>query len=1529
MPRPSNPRKPEKLVRLVQPKVDDPRLVGQLPLMFTAPKGIDRYSVSARTDTDSAFKIRNLVFDSGNLVSRLGTDMMGGNAASTVMQVLDFVRKGQKKVTIRFCLRHLEIFEYGSGTWRSFPVPLTGSERDFFAYTGWANKLLFSNGVDGLWEFDFTSMVAKIIPGAPSAKHLTTFGNRVVATSTVESGQDYPLRVRWSVKNNYLDWIGQGSGYEDNYGSPTGVVDEAMAVVPYSDEQAWLVRSQSVSQMSVSGNVLAPFRFSQVLAWVGTPYRNSIVKAPLGVIFASRDDVHLITNSGHQQIGTKVMDDITDEVESLNGCYGAFDYGRQEYRLAIGAFVWRYRLLEHGWTADEYPFEIRALGRQIQGVAGIPIDNLPATIDELSGLFPPGAINDLVYDRSFDDAMMFVPDSTDVTLRETDEPRDVIPGGEETDSEMVLDTGVLNLDALKASEFHGLHMEYESEMDQELLFDWTQNDGTFFNPLSVKDIEATEGSEMLFVKQELVSRKLRLRLRSTTLGKLRLLGIAPILVQVERSMAPKKPKPATIQVLPSPLSLVVGGTQPLSFRVLDANGAPITGMTGLTMVSTNNSVATISGTGLVRGVGAGSAGIVISVRNVQVVVQITVTAATPAAVASITVTPGISQGAAGSSQQFTATLRDANGNILTGRTVVWSSATPSFATVNSAGLATLVSAGVTAISATSEGVTGASTLTVTASPAVVVTVDVTPATFTLEAGDTIQLVASPKDGSSNVLSGKVISWASDAPSIATVNATGLVTAIAAGSVTITATCETIDGDSTGTITAAIVPVSTVSVSPTSFTKAVGLTQALVATTRDVNGNVLVGRLVTWMSSNVAVATVDSSGLVTAVAEGTAIITATSEGKNGTSSATITAVPVASVTVSPTPFAINAGVTQQLVATPKDSLNNPLTGRVITWGTSDPTIATVSSTGLVVGIAAGSVIITASCETKTGIASGTIGAGVYSALNAPPSLAQYVPEPNPAGVVAQLPTVFLNSNPPTSFVSTVTLTEQGSRAANTVAFQAAIDAAAARSGNSRINLPNNFQVRRPQMRKHAFVGSKTLVSWANLAVADDVRVTVSDMTNAPSFWAQIGGEIALSFDRAADEYYFEGIKFKAESAASIIYDLIYVGPREGAVDFNDNITNIPDKIVFNRCLIEGNDSGSGVTGNVRNGFNIQAKNVSIVNCHIHQIGFAGFESHGIVMYNSPGPLKIENNFIEATSINVFIGGAIPSYGAVAGRPKNVTIRRNDIYKRLQWAKDDGLWDGVSGRGIKNPVETKNVDGSLIEGNRIHSCWADGQVGYAIVIKSGTGDGISAAGCGSENVVVRHNQIFDSVRGPAINGLSDETDAIPTKKVAFYNNAIYAIGSYAGQTAAPIPLILTQSVDDLYFKHNTLVTNIAPGTLQLALPTVAKAQRFVFSDNIVEYAYLWSEGILGDNGLKNWAAVGYVWERNVSIIANPGDWGIHTQGTNQFDDSRNDIGFTNLAAGDLTLTGASPYKGDGEGGSDPGVDMTKVTLATSGV
>jgi uncharacterized protein YjdB len=169
-------------------------------------------------------------------------------------------------------------------------------------------------------------------------------------------------------------------------------------------------------------------------------------------------------------------------------------------------------------------------------------------------------------------------------------------------------------------------------------------------------------------------------------------------------------------------------------------------------------------------------------------------------------------------------------------------------------------------------------------------VSVSPTTATVGIGSTQQLSATIAPANAT---NQTVNWTSSNTAVATVNSSGLVTGVAAGTSTITAT--TADGNKTATsaVTVTTIPVTGVSVSPATVNLYAGNTQQLSATVSPANAT---NKTVTWSSSNTAVATVNSSGLVTAVAAGTANITVTTQNGSKTAISTITVNANASFTV---------------------------------------------------------------------------------------------------------------------------------------------------------------------------------------------------------------------------------------------------------------------------------------------------------------------------------------------------------------------------------------------------------------------------------------------------------------------------------------------------------------------------------------------------------------------------------------------------------------------------------------------------------
>ncbi len=172
-------------------------------------------------------------------------------------------------------------------------------------------------------------------------------------------------------------------------------------------------------------------------------------------------------------------------------------------------------------------------------------------------------------------------------------------------------------------------------------------------------------------------------------------------------------------------------------------------------------------------------------------------ASAPKPVAVVDVSPTTISVQPGQSSTLTATPRDADGNILAGRQVTWTSGNTAVATVSSGGAVTGVSDGSTSISASVGGVSGSASVTVRST---VATVAVTPSTGTVTVSRApLQLSAEPRNANGAALAGRAVTWNSSAPTIATVSATGLVSAVAPGSVIISAASEGVTGTSNITV----------------------------------------------------------------------------------------------------------------------------------------------------------------------------------------------------------------------------------------------------------------------------------------------------------------------------------------------------------------------------------------------------------------------------------------------------------------------------------------------------------------------------------------------------------------------------------------------------------------------------------------------------------------------------------------------------------------------------------------------------------
>ena len=258
-------------------------------------------------------------------------------------------------------------------------------------------------------------------------------------------------------------------------------------------------------------------------------------------------------------------------------------------------------------------------------------------------------------------------------------------------------------------------------------------------------------------------------------------------------------------------------------------------------------------------------------------------------------------------------------------------------------------------------------LTLLAPATPVAAVIVTPGADTLTSGATVQLVAVAQDSAGNTLTGRTIAWSSGNTAVATVSASGVVTGVAAGAVAITATTGGKSGTAAITVAGVAAPAGKFTLGQRVKTSSNANIRSQPTASSSLLGKQSPGALGTVTAGPVK--DVSGDGLTRwqvdfdAGVDGWALETYLT--------AVAPAAPVAAVLVSPATASIATGSTVQLAATTKDSAGVTLTGRTITWSSSNALVATVSAAGLVQGVAAGTATITATSEGKSASAAVTV------------------------------------------------------------------------------------------------------------------------------------------------------------------------------------------------------------------------------------------------------------------------------------------------------------------------------------------------------------------------------------------------------------------------------------------------------------------------------------------------------------------------------------------------------------------------------
>jgi hypothetical protein len=394
--------------------------------------------------------------------------------------------------------------------------------------------------------------------------------------------------------------------------------------------------------------------------------------------------------------------------------------------------------------------------------------------------------------------------------------------------------------------------------------------------------------------------------------------------------------------------------------------------------------------------------------------------------------------------------------------------------------------------------------------------------------------------------------------------------------------------------------------------------------------------------------------------------------------------------------------------------------------------------------------------------------------------------------------------------------------------------------------------------------------------------------------------AITTAAGASYYRFVGVAFAANQNGA--GDILTLGGASATT-----VAQLPHHIELDRVLIQGDP----VVGQKR-GVSVNAAHVTIVNSYISDIKAVGQDSQAICGWNTPGPIVIRNNHLEAAGENIMFGGASVSIVGVV--PSDIMVEDNLLTKDPSWR--------ASSWTVKNLFELKHGRRVVVRRNVMVNNWAGAQQGFAIVFTPRNSGGQPTSWVVEDiefsgNVVAHSSSVFNLL------GHDDLAPSGQLARVLIKNNLMYDIGTTWGGTGtfAQIggePAVLTIDHNTVLHDGNIITfysgqyTN-SSGVRVTGGPVVGlRVTNNLFKHN----AYgIFGNGQAYGNGSLTYYAPGAVVQGNV--FASDASVASRYPPGNLFPSVASFLAsFVNAAVYDYRLRTTSPYLAAGTDGADLG-------------
>lgn len=346
----------------------------------------------------------NWRMDRGTMIQRPGTSLLGEGAPMEVIGLVGFESSYGVSYAIRIMRQKIQVYDPLLHSWLdsagpaiSITSPYTVRDGDHAYTTGWADHLIIQYDDGGMYELNPATNTYVLIDTTgvvdPSGehilgKHITTFAGRIIVCQA-----DKPNRMAWSAKNSSTDWGGIGSGYEDFFSTPGGSADPLVCCIPITDDEAVVVRENTIWMMKTTGNAEAPFRFTRLYDKIACKSPFGCFAVPGAAFVPGLDDIYLVSSEGIKAIGTDIRYRYLTTLFNPEQTCTTFDEKSGE--IVMGLFegnqtainvIYRFNITAEGWSRDEYPVPIKLLSYS-RFISGSPtIAELRGTISSLTGL---------------------------------------------------------------------------------------------------------------------------------------------------------------------------------------------------------------------------------------------------------------------------------------------------------------------------------------------------------------------------------------------------------------------------------------------------------------------------------------------------------------------------------------------------------------------------------------------------------------------------------------------------------------------------------------------------------------------------------------------------------------------------------------------------------------------------------------------------------------------------------------------------------------------------------------------------------------------------------------------------------------------------------------------------------------------------------------------------------------------------------------------------------------------------------------